>query len=86
MKRCCKWQGQLFLHHDSAPSHTLLVVQQFLAEKNINVITQQPYSPDLVLSDFWLFPTLKMDLKGTYFIAMEDIKLNAMSEFRRFKK
>ncbi|PNF41831.1 hypothetical protein B7P43_G16624, partial [Cryptotermes secundus] len=69
-----KWQGQRFLHHDNAPSHTLLVVQQFLAEKNIPVITQPPYSPDLTPSDFWLFPTLKMGIKGTHFPTMEDIK------------
>jgi len=39
-----KWQGEWLLHHDNAPSHTLLVVQQFLAEKSIPVITQPPYS------------------------------------------
>jgi hypothetical protein len=38
-------QGQWFLHHDNAPSHTLLVVQQFLAGINIPVITQPPYYP-----------------------------------------
>jgi hypothetical protein len=32
-KQCDKWQGQWFLHHDNAPSHTSLVVQQFLAKK-----------------------------------------------------
>jgi hypothetical protein len=35
-----------------APSHTSLVVQQFLAEKSIPVITQPPCSPDLAPSDF----------------------------------
>jgi histone-lysine N-methyltransferase SETMAR len=54
-----KWQGQWFLHHDNAPSNTS---EQFLAEKNIPVITQPPYSPDLAPSDFWLFPTLKIGL------------------------
>jgi hypothetical protein len=57
-----------------APSHTSLVVQQFLAEKSIPVITQPLYSPDLAPSDFWLFPTLKMGLKGTRFTTIEDIK------------
>jgi hypothetical protein len=33
------------------------------------------FCPDLALSDFWLFPTLKMGLKGTRFATMEDIKL-----------
>jgi hypothetical protein len=72
--------GQWFLHHDNAPSHTSLVLQKFLAEKNIPVITQPPYTPDLAPSDFWLFPTLKMGLKGTHFASMEDIKSNATGE------
>jgi hypothetical protein len=46
-KRRDEWQGQRFLHHDNAPSHTSLVVQQFLVEENIPVIIQPPHSPDL---------------------------------------
>jgi hypothetical protein len=55
--------GQRFQHH--APSPTSLVVQHFLAEKIIPVITQPPYCPDHAPSDFWLVPTPKMDLKKT---------------------
>ena len=58
-KRRDKWQGEWFLNHDNASSHTSLVVQQFLAEKSIPLITQLSYSPYLAPSDFWLFPTLK---------------------------
>jgi hypothetical protein len=47
-----KWQGQWFLHHDNAPSHTSLVVQQFFAEKNIRVIAQPR---DLAPTDFLAF-------------------------------
>jgi hypothetical protein len=57
-KRRHELQGQWFLHRDNALSHTSLV-QQFLGEKNIPLITQLSYSLDLVLSDFWLFPTLE---------------------------
>jgi len=85
-KRRDKWQGEWFLHYDNAPSHTSLVVQQFLSEKSILVITQPPYSPDRAPSDFWLFPTLKMGLKGTRFAIMEDIKSNATAELRRIPK
>jgi len=46
-KRRDNWQGEWFLHHDNASSHTSLFVQQFLTEKSIPVITQPPYSPDL---------------------------------------
>ena len=84
-KRRDKWHGEWFLHHNNAPSHTSLVVQQFLADKSIPVITQPPYSPDLAPSDFWLFPTLKMDLKGTRFATMEDIKSNATAELLKKK-
>jgi hypothetical protein len=55
-------------------------VQQLVAEKNIPVITQPLYSLDLILSDFWLSPTLKMGLKGTRFATMEDGKSNVMAE------
>jgi hypothetical protein len=41
-KRRNKLQGEWFLHHNNAPSHTSLVVQQFLSEKSIPVITQPP--------------------------------------------
>ena len=58
---CSVW----FLNHNDAPSHTSLVLQQFLAEKSIPVITQLPYSLDLAPSDFRLFPILKIFLKGT---------------------
>ena len=47
--------------------HISLVVQRFLAEKSIPVITQPPYSLDLAPSDVRLFPILKMFLKGTRF-------------------
>ncbi|XP_023707527.1 uncharacterized protein LOC111864484 [Cryptotermes secundus] len=84
-KQCEKGQGQWFLHHNNTLSHTLLV-QQFLTEKNIPVITQPLYSPGLAWSDFWLFPTLKMGLKGTRFTTMQDIKLKALAELRMIPK
>jgi hypothetical protein len=61
-------------------------VQQFLTKKSIPVITQPPYSPDLAPSDFWLFPTLKMGLKGMRFATIEDIKSNATAELRMVPK
>jgi hypothetical protein len=77
------WQGKRFPHHNKAPSHTSPVVQQFLSEKNIPVIAQALYSLHLVLSDFWLFPTLKMGLKGTHFANRVDIKWNAMAKLQK---
>jgi len=61
-------------------------VQQFLAEKSTPVIIQPPYSPDLAPSDFWLFPTLKMGLRGARFATMEDIEWNATAELEKIPK
>jgi hypothetical protein len=70
----------------NTPSHTLLVMQQFLAKENIPVITQSPYSLDLTLSDYWLFLALKMGLTGTCFATTKDNKLNSMAELWKFPK
>ena len=55
------------LHHDNAPAHNTLSIQQFLAENNITMLEQLPYSPDLAPCDFFLFPKLKGVIKGTCF-------------------
>ena len=77
-KRPEKWRnGDWILHHDNAPSHTSHLVQQFLAKHGTAQLQQPPYSPDLTLCDFFLFPRLKKVLKGHRFEATEDIKQNS---------
>ena len=53
--------------HDNAPPHTSLIVRRFLAKNNVCVLNHPPYSPDLAPCDNFLFPKLKMQLKGCYF-------------------
>jgi len=62
------------LHHDNAPAHTWLSVREFLAKKNIPVLPHPPYSPDLAPCDFYLFPKLKLKLKGHHFGTTENIQ------------
>ena len=62
------------LHHDNAPAHNARSIRQFLAEKNVTVLDQPPYSPDLAPCDFFLFPKLKEVIKGTRFSDVETIK------------
>ncbi|GBL68784.1 hypothetical protein AVEN_147561-1 [Araneus ventricosus] len=57
-----------------------------VAEKNILLLHQPPYSPDLSPSDFWLFPKIKMGLKGNHFDTVEDIKINATVELRKINR
>jgi len=66
-KRPEKWANGFNLHHDNIPCHTLLLVRQFLSNKNITVCPHSPYSSDLALCDFWLFPKVKMTMKGKRF-------------------
>jgi len=58
------WNGDWILHHDNAPAHTSHLVQQFLTKHGTAQLQQPPYSPDLALCDFFLFPRLKKVLKG----------------------
>jgi histone-lysine N-methyltransferase SETMAR len=73
-KRPDKWKkNNWLLHHDNAPAHTSLIVQQFLTSKNITVIPHPPHSPDLAPCDFFLFPKMKLRLKGRRFDTTEEI-------------
>jgi hypothetical protein len=65
----CDW----FLHHDNAPANTALSVQQFLV-KNMTVFTHPPYSPDLALYDFFLFPRMKCQMKWKRFAEVSEMK------------
>jgi len=63
------WEsGDWQLHHNNARTHSLALVQAFLAKHHITQVCQPPYSPDLAPCDFWLFPKLKSLLKGRRFV------------------
>jgi hypothetical protein len=48
--------------------------EAILAKKNIPVLPHPPYSPDLAPCDLYLFPKLKLKLKGHHFGTIETIK------------
>jgi len=70
--------GHWFLHHDNAPAHTTLSVQQFLAKNNMMVIPHPSYSPDLVPCDSFLFPHMKRQTKGKRFADVSEVKKKMM--------
>jgi len=59
-------KGVLLLH-DNAPAHRTLTTQKKLAYLGFQYLDQPPYSPDLVLSDYHLFPGLKKQVKSRHF-------------------
>ena len=66
--------GDWFLHHDNAPAHTALSLQQFLVENNMTVIPHPPYSPNLAPCSFFLFPHMKGQTKGNLFVDVSKVK------------
>jgi [histone H3]-lysine36 N-dimethyltransferase SETMAR len=75
------WRFLLWIH-DNAPSHSSLIVTEFLAKHETKVIAQPPYSPDLAPCDFFLFPKLKYPLRGTRHESIEAIKSNSLKELK----
>jgi len=81
-----KWANGFILHHDNAPCHTSFLVQQFLSNKNITVCPLPPYSPDLAPCDFWLFPKVKMTMKGKHFESIQDIEATMTAQLKTLVK
>jgi histone-lysine N-methyltransferase SETMAR len=52
------------LHQDNAPSHTALIVREFLVRNSTTVMNHSPYSLDLAPCEFLLFPKCKLVLRG----------------------
>jgi len=82
-----KWcSGNWILHHDNAPAHRAVTTNEFLAKHNILLLPQPPYSPELALCDFFLFPQLKKKMKGRRFDYAEDIQANATRQLGAITK
>jgi hypothetical protein len=62
------------------------VIHDFLANMNITVLPQPPYSPDLASADIFLFPKLKSTLKGRRFRMIQEITENSQTELRAIPK
>ncbi|KAJ8891597.1 hypothetical protein PR048_004125 [Dryococelus australis] len=62
------------LLHDNARLHSAAVTQQLQACFQWEVFDHTPYSPDLVLSDFHLFPALRKWLGGRSFNTNDELQ------------
>jgi len=59
-----------------------LSVREILATKQIAVLENPAYSPDLAPSDFFLFPMIKEILKGRHFDDIYDIRSNTTAALK----
>ena len=62
--------GQWHFHEDNAPVHNSILLTDYLTKMGIKTVPQPPYSLDLPLCDFWLFPKLR----GCRYERIEEMK------------
>ncbi len=68
------WENrdQYILHMDNVPSHRSKLVTDLLRDElQWNRMRHPPYSPDLSLADFFLFPRLKKEIRGVQYPNIE---------------
>jgi histone-lysine N-methyltransferase SETMAR len=73
-------KGILFLQDNAAP-HKAAITHQKLADLHFEFLKHPAYSPDLVPSDYYLFPNLKKHGKGRKFSSTEEAALAAEGWF-----
>ena len=59
--------------HDKAPAHRALATQKKLAYLGFQCLDHPTYSPDLVLSNYHLFPGLKKQLIVRHFSSEAEV-------------
>ena len=64
---------KVLFHHGNASGHTSAVATAKLVELGYELLPHPPYSPDLALCDFFLFPNLKKSLAGQKFESNEEV-------------
>ena len=78
--------NERFLLHDNVPSHNAAIVKKFLANRNVAVLHQPPYSPDLAPAVCFVFPKLKFSLKGRHYQTVEEIQCAVTRELNNISK
>jgi hypothetical protein len=63
-------QKNWLLHHDNAPPQTFFFTREFLTKHKVTVVSHQPY---------FLFPFLKIKLKGRRFDTIEMIEAESQA-------
>jgi hypothetical protein len=64
---------KLVTHADNARSQVSTRVKQYMEEHGLRTALHPPYSPDLALSDFFLFGYVKKALHGSEFQTVEEL-------------
>ena len=63
----------VLLQQDNARVHTCKVAMDAVERNGYKLIPHAAYSPDLPLSDFFIFQNLKKDIRGCHFPSDEEV-------------
>ena len=74
-------RGGLF-HQDNVLAYIFTVAMAVIQKCGFQLVEDPPYSPDLVPSDYYIFPKIKKELRGYYFARDDDV-MNAVDHFLR---
>lgn len=80
-KRRGKLSKTVLVHQDNVPAHRSLAAEKTIIDCGFEVLVHPPHSPDLVPSDFRLFPRFKLHLHGTRFPSLSALKTEVMHWF-----
>ena len=83
-KRRYKLSKGILLQQDNARVHTCKIAMDAVERNGYELIPHPAYSPDLVPSDYFLFPNLKKDIRGRHFRSNEEV-VAAVEEWVRGK-
>ena len=67
------------------PAHTVLRVQQVLTQDGMIPTPHPSCSPDLIQSNFSLFPQGKKSSKGKHFASVEEVKQKTVEALKGLK-
>ena len=64
---------KVLFHQDNAPCHKSIAMMVKLHKLHFELLQQPPYSPDLALSNYWLFADLKRMPQKKRFCSNEEM-------------
>lgn len=74
-KRKDTWDNWSFvLLQDNAPAYVSNLTLDYFHRVQMDLFSHPPYSPDLTPCDFWLFPTMKKQIRGHRFQNLDDLR------------
>lgn len=73
---------ELMWQHDNARPHTARETVSFFERRNVQLIKQSPYSPDLNFCDRWVFKVLKKAFRGIKFQNGAEVQAHAVQVLR----